>query len=137
MDEKMQALTTRGTWDLVTRSEGTSKVDCRWIFTIKYMPYGSVDRYKAQLVAQGFTQSHGIDYKETFSPVARLNSIKVLLSINKSWDLHQLDVKNAFLYDNLAEKVYIEQPPGYVTQEKNNVCLLKKAIYGLKQSLRV
>ena len=84
-------------------------------------------------------QSYGIDYEETFSSVARLNSIRVILSvtINNSWDIHQLNVKNAFLYSDLAKHVYMEQSLGYVAQTENNVCLLKKAIYGLKQSPRV
>ena len=113
MDEEMQALLSRGTWDLVTRRGIAS---CRWVFTVKYKPDGSVDRYKARLVARGFTQSYGIDYKETFSPVAHLNSIRVILSVvvNNLWDMHQLDVKNAFLYGDLVEQVYMEQPPGYV-----------------------
>ena len=90
MDEKMQALHSRGTWDLVARLEGTTIVSCQWIFTIKYKLDGSVDRYKARLVARGFTQSYDINYDETFSSVARLNSIRVILSvaINNSWDIH-------------------------------------------------
>ena len=84
-----------------------------------------VDRYKARLVAQDFTQEYGISYSETFSPVIRLNSIKVILSIaiNKSWELCQLDVKNAFLYGDLAKQVHMEQSLGYVAQGENQVCL--------------
>ena len=107
MDEEMQALLTCGTWDLVARPEGTGIVNCRWVFHIKYKPDGSVDKYKARLAAPGFTQSYGNDYEENFSIVARLNSIRVILSVavNHSWDIHQLDVKNAFLYGDLAEQV--------------------------------
>jgi len=95
-----------------------------------------MDRYKAKLVAKGYTQTYSIDYFETFSPVARMNSIRILFSIdvNLSWPLFQLDVKNAFLYGDLQEEVYIEQPPGYVAQGKTKVYRLKKAINGLKQN---
>jgi len=93
-----------------------------------------VDKYKAMLVAKGYTQTYDIDYFETFSPVVRMNSIRILFSIavNLSWPLFQLDVKNAFLYGDLQEEVYMEQPPCYVAQEETKVCHLKKAIYGLK-----
>ena len=113
-------------------------VGCRWVYTLKYRPDGSVDRYKARLVAKGYTQTYGIDYFKTFSPVARLNSIRILfsLAVNMDWAMHQLDVKNAFLYGDLDEEVYMEQPPGYVAQGENLICRLRKVIYGLKQSPR-
>ena len=98
-----------------------------------------MDRLKARLVAKGYTQTYGVDYFETFSPVARLNSVRLLISmvVNLDWPLYQLDVKNAFLYGDLQEEVYMEQPPGFVGQgESSLVCRLKKAIYGLKQSPR-
>ena len=93
--------------------------------------------HKAQLVARGLTQAHGIDYTETFSPVVRMNSIRVILSlvVNLNWSLHQLDVSSAFLYGDLTEQVFMEQPPGYVAKgETSQVCLRRRAIYGLKQS---
>ena len=138
MDEEMQVLVSRRTWKLVPRLEGTNIVTCRWVFAIKYKPNGVVDRYKARHVARGFTQEYDVDYSETFSPVAKLNSIRVILSIavNQSWELSQLDVKNAFLYGDLTEQVYMEQPPGYVAQGENRVCFLRKVIYGLKQNPR-
>ena len=83
-------------------------------------------------MARDFTQSYGVDHEETFSPVARLNSIRVILyvAVNNSWDIiHQLDVKNAFLYGDLAKQVYMEQLPGYIAQGENSVCLLKKRLY--------
>ena len=109
------------------------------MYSLKYNPDGSIARYKARRVARGFSQAYGLDYHKTFSPVARLSSIRVLFSIalDQSWPLHQLDVSNAFLYGDLAKEVFMEQPPGYVAQgESSEVCLLKKAIYGLKQSPR-
>ena len=112
---------------------------CKWIFTIKYNADGSVNRYKARLVAKGFTQTYGTDYQETFAPIAKLNTIRFLLSLaaNLDWPLHQLDVKNAFLNSDLEDEVYMEIPPGFETiSDVNKVCKLQKSLYGLKQSPR-
>ena len=139
MDHEVEALVSRGTWTLVPRPADANIVTCKWVFTIKYHPDGTIAHHKARLVARGFTQAYGIDYTETFSPVVRLNSVRVLLSlaVNQAWSLHQLDVSNAFLYGDLEEQVFMEQPPGYVAQgESSKVCFLRKAIYGLKQSPR-
>ena len=139
MDHDVEALVSRGTWTLVPRPTDANIITCKRVFTIKYHPDGTIARHKARLVARGFTQAYGIDYTETFSPVVRLNSVRVLLSlaVNQAWSLHQLDVSNAFLYGDLKEQVFMEQPPGYVAQrESSKVCFLQKAIYGLKQSPR-
>ena len=139
MDVEYAAFIQRETWTLVPRPIDANVVSCKWVYSLKYNPDGSIARYKARLVARGFSQAYGLDYHETFSPVARLSSIRVLFSIalDQSWPLHQLDVSNAFLYGDLDEQVFMEQPPGYVAQgESSEVCLLKKAIYGLKQSPR-
>uniref|UniRef100_A0A2N9J5N3 Integrase catalytic domain-containing protein n=1 Tax=Fagus sylvatica TaxID=28930 RepID=A0A2N9J5N3_FAGSY len=137
MDEEMHALDLNHTWDLVHKPAGTSIVGCRWVFTVKQNPDGTVDRLKARLVAKGFTQTYGLDYTETFSPVAKLNSIRIIISLaaNLDWPLHQLDVKNAFLHGDLNETVYMAQPPGFESKGEY-VCHLKKSIYGLKQSPR-
>ncbi|XP_049934544.1 retrovirus-related Pol polyprotein from transposon RE1 isoform X1 [Nymphaea colorata] len=139
MQEEMDALQSRGTWTLVTPSVDAAIVGCRWVFTIKYRADGSIDRYKARLVAKGYTQTYGVDYYDTFSPVARHASLRILLAVavSKNWSLSQLDVKNAFLYGDLHEEVYMQQPPGFVAEgECQKVCRLRKAIYGLKQSPR-
>ena len=139
MDVEYVAFIQRETWTLVPRLIDANVVSCKWVYSLKYNLDGSIARYKARLVARGFSQAYGLDYHETFSPVARLSSIRVLFSIalDQSWPLHQLDVSNAFLYGDLDEQVFMEQPPGYVAQgESSEVCLLKKAIYGLKQSPR-
>ena len=137
--EEMQALKKNGTWEISDLPSGKHPVGCKWIFTVKYKADGSVDRFKARLVAKWFTQSYGIDYQETFAPVAKLNTIRVLLSLaaNLDWPLHQLDVKNAFLNGDLTEEVYMDIPPGFETKATmNKVCKLKKSLYGLKQSPR-
>ena len=99
----MEALASRGTWELVSAPTNTVVVGCRWVFALKYLPDGSVDKYKAKVVAKGYTQIYGIDYFETFSPVTRMNSIQVIffVALNLSWPLFQLDVKNVFLYGDL------------------------------------
>jgi hypothetical protein len=139
METEMHALHDNGTWELVPLPSGKSTVGCRWVFTVKYNPDGTVERYKARLVAKGYTQTYGVDYAETFSPVAKINSVRILISLaaNLGWPLFQLDVKNAFLHGDLLEEVYMEQPPGFVAQgERSRVCRLRKALYGLKQSPR-
>jgi len=118
MNEEIEALVSRETWELISAPTDVVVVGCCWVFVLKYRPDGSVDRYKDMLVAKGYTQTYGIDYFETFSPVARINSIRILFSIavHLSWPLFRLDVKSAFLYGDLQEEVYMEQPPYYVAQ---------------------
>ena len=137
--EEYTALEKNGTWALTKLPPGKNTVSCKWIFSIKQKARGSVDRYKARLVAKGFTQLYGIDYHETFAPVAKLNTVRVLLSItiNQDWPLFQLDVKNTFLNGDLIEEVYMDIPAGFETKDtQGKVCKLRKALYGLKQSPR-
>ncbi|GJZ84557.1 retrotransposon protein, putative, ty1-copia subclass [Tanacetum coccineum] len=137
MEEEMDSLRKNKTWELVDPPAGQKLVSCKWLFKIKEGIEGvQKPRYKARLVARGFTQRAGIDYNEVFSPVVRHTSIRVILSLTacKDYELEQLDVKTAFLHGNLEEVIYMRQPPGY--EQGNKVCLLKKSLYGLKQSPR-
>lgn len=112
-------------------------VRCKWIYRTKKAADGVISKYKARLVAKGFQQVHGIDYDETFAPVAKMDSIRLALAIAaaRKWEVHHMDVKNAFLHGDLEEEIYMEQPQGYV-QDPSLVCRLKKSLYGLKQAPR-
>uniref|UniRef100_A0A2N9FLQ8 Reverse transcriptase Ty1/copia-type domain-containing protein n=1 Tax=Fagus sylvatica TaxID=28930 RepID=A0A2N9FLQ8_FAGSY len=115
-------------------------LDCKWVYKIKTRSDGTVDRYKARLVAKGFTQEYGIDYEETFAPVARLSSVRTLIAVSASrhWPLFQMDVKNAFLNGELTEEVYMQLPPSFSQPPgfSPKVCRLRRALYGLKQAPR-
>ena len=140
MNEEMKSLQKNNTWELVDLPLGKKPVGCRWVYTVKYKADGTIERFKARLVAKGYTQTYGIDYMETFAPVAKINTVRVLLSlaVNLDWPLHQFDVKNAFLHGDLTEEVYMDLPPGCHIPGKHQrkVCRLKKSLYGLKQSPR-
>ncbi|KAJ9567352.1 hypothetical protein OSB04_003318 [Centaurea solstitialis] len=139
MDFEMSALLSNYTWDLVLPPASANIVGSRWLFRHKFDSQGHLARYKARLVAQGFSQQPGLDYDETFSPIVKPATIRTVLSIAVSlnWPIHQLDVKNAFLNGDLTKEVYMKQPPGYVhPSHLNHVCRLRKALYGLKQSPR-
>ena len=125
--------------DLVDLPEGYTPIGCEWIFKLKTDKDGNVFIYKARLVAKGYRQVHGIDYDETFSPVAMLKSVRILLAIAAyyNYEIWQMDVKTAFLNGYLEETVYMTQPEGFVDQNNpKKVCKLKKSIYGLKQASR-
>ena len=131
MQEEMDSLQDRKVWDLVDLPPGRTPVKGRWVYVVK-----SDGRHKARFVAKGFTQIYGIDFEETFSPVARFKSVRLLLSIAalEDWKIEALDVKTAFLFGDLDEEIYLEQPEGFVKKGmENKVCRLRKAIYGLKQ----
>lgn len=137
MDEEFDSLIKNGTWKLVDFPNGEKVIDNKWVFKIKEKPNGIIDRYKARLVVRGFTQQHGINYHETFSPVVRFSSIRAMLAIcaARNMKLMQFDVKTAFLHGDLAEDVYMKQPVGY-DDGSGKVCKLVKSLYGLKQASR-
>jgi hypothetical protein len=137
MDKEHEALLKNNTWHLVPRPKDKNIVGCKWVYKVKHKADGTVERYKAQLVAKGFKQQYGIDYEESFSPVVKAATIRLILSIavSKGWSLRQLDVQNAFLHGILEEDVYMQQPPGYVDKiHPTYVCKLDKALYSLKQA---
>jgi hypothetical protein len=110
---------------------------CRWVYKIKSTVDGQVSRYKARLVSKSFQQVHSIDYDESFAPVAKMDSIHLALAIAaaKAWEVHQIDMKNAFLHGDLSEEIYMQHPQGFV-QDSSLLCPLKKTLYGLKQAPR-
>eukprot|EP00253_Pinus_taeda_P012672 PITA_12672 len=138
MNEEYHSLLANDTWDLVPLPKGRKLVRCKWVYRTKYGPDGKVDKHKARLVAKGFSQVEGIDYTETFSPVAKMNSIRLVLSLAASlkWEVHQMDIKSAFLHGDLHEEIYMEQPIGFIQTDSSLVCRLKKSLYGLKQAPR-
>lgn len=123
MVEDMIALHSIGTWDLVSLPTGKSPHGCRWVYTVKFGPYGQVDHLKARLIAKGYTQIYGLDYYDTFSLITKIASIFLLLYMTamSSWSLYQLDIKNVFIYDDLIEEVYMEQPPIFVAQGESSL----------------
>lgn len=128
-----------GTWDLVPSSPDQNVVGCKWVFKIKRCDDGCLERYKMRLAAKGFHQEKGVDFFETYSPVVRLTTIRVvlILAISYDWPIHQLDVQNTFLHSDLQETIFMQQSPGFIHATKpTHVCRISKAIYGLKQSPR-
>jgi len=139
MDEKMAALDANVTKELVALPKDKKTIGCKWVYKVKHNVDGSVSRYKARLVAKGYAQTYGINYEKTYSPIAKMTTIRAIIAMvaAKGWSLHQMDVKNPCLHGDLHEEVYMEQPLSYVDQTHLNlVCRLKKALYGLKQAPR-
>ena len=135
MVEEYSSIMTNDVQEIVPRPGNRSVVGSRWIYKIKYVVDGNVDKYKARFVAKYYAQKKRIDYEETFAPVARYTSIRSIISLaaQARWEIHQMDVKATFLNGLIEEEVYIEQPEGFETHEKRtHVRRLKKALYGLK-----
>lgn len=137
MDDEMNSLNENQTWNLTPLPRGAAAIPSKWVFRLKKNPDGSIDRYKARLVIKGFKQRKGIDYNQTYSPVAKLSTIRSILSIAAMEKMHlaQFDVSTAFLYGKLEETIYMQQPEGY-NDQTGRVCKLNKSLYGLKQAPR-
>ncbi|KAG6613804.1 Retrovirus-related Pol polyprotein from transposon TNT 1-94 [Phytophthora cinnamomi] len=139
-DSEYDSLLKNKTWEVVPLPKGRKAIGNRWVFRVKENQAGEVERFKARLVAKGFSQKYGIDYDETFAPVAKFTSIRAVLSLAAKYGLklHQMDVKTAFLNGVLDEEIYMVQPDGYVDADHPDyVCKLKQSLYGLKQSPRM
>ncbi|KAJ0435652.1 putative RNA-directed DNA polymerase [Helianthus annuus] len=139
MKAEMQSMRDNQVWDLVELPPESRAVGSKWVFKRKTDMHGNIQTYKARLVAKGFTQTQGIDYDGTFSPVAMIKSIRILLAIAAYYDyeIWQMDVKTAFLNGHLFEDVYMVQPDGFIDPKyPNRVCKLNKSVYGLKQASR-
>jgi len=139
MDEEINAIERNKTWNLVELPKGKEVIGVKWVYKTKSNAEGKTERHKARLVVKGYKQQHGRDYEETFTPVARIETVRAVLSraAKNKWKVYQMDVKSAFLNGVLMEEVYIEQPLGYEKKgQEHKVCRLKKALYGLKQESR-
>ena len=147
IDEEMKSLEENGTWNLVKKSEMPLKKKCvnsKWVLKVKYHANGSIEQYKARLVAQGYTQRSGIDYNETFAPVVKFNSMRMIIAIAiaaaGNLKISQFDIKTAFLRGDLEEYIYMKLPKDFERFDDESgdelICHLLKSIYGLKQSAR-
>jgi hypothetical protein len=139
MRSEIESMGDNQVWNLVDPPDGVKTIECKWVYKKKTDMDGNVHIYKARLVAKGFRQVQGVDYDETFSPVAMLKSVRIILAIAAYFDyeIWQMDVKTAFLNGNLSEDVYMTQPEGFVDPKNaSKICKLQKSIYGLKQASR-
>ncbi|RVW63823.1 Retrovirus-related Pol polyprotein from transposon RE1 [Vitis vinifera] len=139
MTDEYLAHLRNNTWDLVPPPTDRKLIGCKWVFKVKENPDGTINKYEARLVAKGFHQIVGFDFNETFSPVVKPTTIRIVLTIalNLQWKVRQLDVNNAFLNGDLHEDIFMHQPQGFIDLvNPNYVCKLNKSLYGLKQAPR-
>jgi hypothetical protein len=134
MQEEYDSFVINNIWSLVPLPEGRKPISCKWVFKIKHGVHSEVERYKARLVVKGFTQTYGVDYNEIFALVAKFVSIRCILALAaiEDMEIHQMDVKTAFLNGDLEEEIYMEQPEGFTQEGEHLVCKLHKSLYGLK-----
>ena len=137
VNSEIESIMQNHTWELVNLPPGSKPLGCKWIFKRKMKTDGSIDKYKARLVAKGYKQKEGLDYLDTYSPVTRITSVRMLIAIAAlhNLEIHQMDVKTAFLNSDLNEEVYIDQPEGFISLgQGKKVCRRVKSLYGLKQA---
>lgn len=134
MDDDMKSMVNNNVWELMELPRNCKEIGCRWVFKTKKDSTGKIERSKARLMAKDFTQKEGIDFNETFSHISTKDSFRIIIALVAHFDLelHQMDVNTAFLNGDLNEKVYMQQPEGFVSSGNENlVCKLRKSIYGL------
>jgi len=139
MMTEMNSIESNGTWQLSELPKGHKAIGLKWVFKIKKDPDGNIIKHKARLVAKGYVQREGVDFEEVFAPVARIETVRLIIALaaQRSWEIHHMDVKSAFLNGDLVEEVYVQQPPGFVAKgDSSKVLKLKKALYGLRQAPR-
>ena len=134
VNDEINSIMQNHTWELVNLPPGNKPIGCKWIFKRKLQTNGTIDKYKAHLVAKGYRQKEGLDFFDTYSPVTRITSIRMLIATTAihNFEIHQMDVKITFLNGDLDEEIYMEQPKGFVVKEQEKkVCRLIKSLYGL------
>lgn len=139
MDAEIRSIEKNETWSLTELPAGAKKIGVKWIYKTKLNEFSEVDKFKSRLVTKGYAQQHGVDYTEVFAPVARMDTVRMIITLasQKSWIIYQLDVKSTFLHGELSEDVFVEQPRGYEQKEsEHKVYKLHKVLYGLKQAPR-
>jgi hypothetical protein len=138
MDEEIMSLNSHNTWQYAKPPPGVKVIPVRWVFAVKRDATGKIERYKARLVAKGFMQREGMDFDEVFAPTSKLTTFRMLLSLvaSRNLELHQLDIKTAFLNGDIDTEVYLQQPPGFEQPDRSLACLLNKTLYGLRQAPR-
>ena len=140
MNDEISSLKDNNTWsDPVDLPYDRKAITSKWVYKIKVNALGEIEKYKARLVARGYTQIEGVDYTDTFAPVARTDTLRILLSasLQKGFSITQMDVVTAYLYSHLDKEIFMAQPEGFQSENKNQVLLLKKGLYGLKQSAKL
>lgn len=139
MNAEIASIEKNNTWHLVELPRNRRPIGLKWVFKVKRDPEGKILKHKARIVAKGYVQKHGVDYDEVFAPVARIETVRVILALagTNGWKVHHLDVKSAFLNGKLEEEVYVTQPEGFEKKgQEHKVFKLSKALYGLKQAPR-
>lgn len=137
MDSEIKSIEKDETWELTDLPAGAKKIGVKWVYKTKLNENRELNKHKARLVAKGYAQQYGVDYTEVFAPVARMDTVRMIIALaaQRGWIVYQLDVKSAFLHGELNEDVFVEQPRGYEKKDSpNKVYKLKKALYGLKQA---